>query len=439
MLENPSDKMWPGIGGPNVDYITLPPGRCPQKRWPRNLCVLGSTGSIGVNALKEAAAGNFRIRSLAAGKNITLLAEQAEIFQPALLAVAEEEDAALLGHALKGKCGARILFGSQGYRELARDGEADCVVCAQMGSAGLDGAIEAALAGKMIALANKESLVLAGGLLRKLCRHSGASILPVDSEHFALFQCSVGRGQTPLEFILTASGGPFRSMEARQFTTVTPEMALRHPNWSMGKKITIDSATLMNKGFEYIEARHLFGVDAKALSILVHPQSIIHSLVRFRDNGVLGQLGQPDMRLPIAACLSWPFEAKSSIAPLDLAAIGSLTFERPDADKFPCLKLAIEASDWPSEGAWQILGLNPAAIVLSAANDFAAQAFLEGKCSFPAIWELAAAALAKLVYNEPPCAAFNGDDSHLEIARQGLANIRNLEAATRTFVKDKLA
>ncbi|MBQ4125466.1 MAG: 1-deoxy-D-xylulose-5-phosphate reductoisomerase, partial [Desulfovibrio sp.] len=265
-----------------------------------------------------------------------------------------------------------ILTGPEGYRTIASIDGADTVLSAQSGAAGLAGTLAAALAGKVVCLANKESLVLAGDLLRRVCRATGASILPVDSEHFAIFDCLSGRKDDAERLVLTASGGPFRGRKAGELAAVTPEMALRHPNWNMGAKITVDSATLMNKALEFIEACQLYGVAPDRVEVLVHPQSIVHSLVVFRDQSQLSQLGVPDMRLPIGACLLWPRVDRPLAAPLDLAQAGTLTFERPDHEAFPALTLAKKAMQVRS-------GMS---VVLNGADEEAVKLFLEGRCAF---------------------------------------------------------
>lgn len=431
-------QLWPGIGGPVVDYISAPPD-LKKLSSPRSLCILGSTGSIGVNALEIAAKLSFKIWALAGGSNIRLLAEQAIRFQPQLLAVKDGHHADMLALELKNKCRAEIYWGVEGYKQLAADKGSDLVVCAQMGGIGLAGTLAAALSGKIIALANKESLALGGGLLRKICQVTGSSILPVDSEHYALFQCCSGRGQTPEKFVLTASGGPFLHKSLEELEKVSPEMALKHPNWKMGKKITVDSASLMNKGLELIEAVQLYGLTLDQVSILVHPQSVIHSLVQFNDNSCLAQLAIPNMKLPISACLTWPCNDKPFIEKLDLAKIGQLTFEQPDEARFPCLKLAREACACKPEGQWKIFGLNPAVIVLSSANEAAVGNFLENKCAFTDIPELIAKALQKLVYENAPSAFVTDKANIKQFVEDGYKNILRLEAEAKEYVAETLA
>lgn len=376
--------LWPGIGGPAIDYISNPPGDGFAGKFPRNVAILGSTGSIGCNALAviEQAPEKLKVAALAAGKNVELLATQAAIHRPPYLGIANRELGAKLSGLLPAAYNPHILTGQQGYAQLASIGIADCIISAQAGSAGLVATLAAALAGKTIALANKESLVLAGGLLRRICKESSAAILPVDSEHQAIFQCLAGRGQEICQIILTASGGPFLDWAAEKIAACRPEQALKHPTWKMGAKITIDSASLMNKGLEFIEAMHLFGIAPENIQILVHPQSIVHSLVRLRDNSLLAQLAAPDMKLAIAACLLWPQAEQSFIAPLDLASEPPLQFFRPDMDRFPCLALALRAAKSDPAKAWEEIGLNPSCIALNAANEAAVTGFLANEFRF---------------------------------------------------------
>ena len=282
--------------------------------------------------------------------------------------------------ALRKRMPVEILTGADGYARMAALPEVRMVLSAQVGAAGLAGTLAAALAGKVIALANKESLVLAGDLLRRVCTARGAVILPVDSEHNALFQCLAGRGQDARELILTASGGPFRGRRREDLLHVTREQALKHPNWSMGAKITIDSATMMNKALEVVEAYHLYGIPAGALRVAVHPQSVIHSLVRFRDGGLLAQMGPADMRLPIGHCLLWPECLSVNASGLDLFACGPLEFQEPDPEAFPAVSLA-----------WRALERRGGAcVVMNAANEAAVDLFLNGQCGFTDIADIIA-------------------------------------------------
>ena len=366
--------IWPGLDGPGIRYISAPPPAFWQKLKRRSLVILGSTGSIGRSALDvvDKRPGAFAVAGLACATSTAQLAEQALKYRPAHLAVLDEAAARRLEALLPAGYAPTILTGPEGYRTIASIDGADTVLSAQSGAAGLAGTLAAALAGKVVCLANKESLVLAGDLLRRVCRATGASILPVDSEHFAIFDCLSGRKDDAERLVLTASGGPFRGRKAGELAGVTPEMALRHPNWNMGAKITVDSATLMNKALEFIEACQLYGVSPDNVEVLVHPQSIVHSLVVFRDQSQLAQLGVPDMRLPIGACLLWPRVDRPLAAPLDLAQAGTLTFERPDHEAFPALTLAKKAMQVRA-------GMS---VVLNGADEEAVKLFLEGRCAF---------------------------------------------------------
>jgi 1-deoxy-D-xylulose-5-phosphate reductoisomerase len=348
---------------------------------PRHLAILGSTGSIGTSALKVVNKNPdaLRVVALAGARNMELLARQADTFRPARLGVLTAEKARELRSLLPAGYAPDILIGQEGYAALATLPEADLVLAAQVGAAGLVPALAAARAGKVLCLANKEALVLAGDLFRRTCADSGAVVLPVDSEHNALFQALAGHdGRQAERLILTASGGPFRSWTADQIRAVTPAQALRHPNWSMGAKISIDSATMMNKGLEIIEAVHLYGATPEEVDVVVHPQSIVHSLVEYADGSQLAHLGVPDMEIPIGYCLGYPQRLAIGLERLDLAKIGTLTFEAPDPVRFPCLRLAREAlaagSAYP--------------VVLNAANEVAVQAFLDGRITFPGIARL---------------------------------------------------
>ncbi len=368
-----------------IRYISSLPDSLPAL--PRALAILGSTGSIGVSALRvvDACPGSFSIAALAAARNVTLLAEQAAAYRPPFLAVLDEVAARELARLLPAGYSPTILTGPEGYAALASLDEADCVLSAQVGAAGLAATEAATRAGKLVALANKESLVLAGDLIRALAAKSGAVILPVDSEHNAIFQCLRGREDSVSRIILTASGGPFRGKSPEFLRGATPEQALAHPNWRMGPKISIDSATMMNKGLEIIEAHHLYGLPSERIDVLVHPQSLVHSLVEFHDGGLLAQIGQPDMRLPIAHCLAWPHTLDSGAPRCDLARAPALTFEEPDVSLFPCLTLARQAL---SKGG----GLP---VVLNAANEVAVARFLEGDIPFTGIANLVERALER--------------------------------------------
>jgi 1-deoxy-D-xylulose-5-phosphate reductoisomerase len=351
---------------------------------PRRIAILGSTGSIGEQTLDVVGRfpERYRVVALAAGRKLAKLAEQVRRFRPELVVVAEADAARELASRL-GPGGPRIASGAEGLLEVATH-PADLVVSALVGALGLEPTLAAIRAGRDVALANKEVLVMAGALVLREVRAHGVSLLPVDSEHSAIFQALAGqRGEDVARLVLTASGGPFRTWSEQEIAAASVEQALRHPNWDMGPKITIDSATLMNKGLEVVEARWLFDVPPERVDVLVHPQSIVHSRVEFVDGSVLAQLGLPDMRVPIAVALAHPERLPLDLDRLDLAAIGELRFEVPDRKRFPCLDLAYAALA-TSEAA-------PA--VLNAANEVSVAAFLAGRIRFPAIAAANAAVL----------------------------------------------
>ncbi len=347
----------------------------PRPSQPRCLVIMGSTGSIGTSALKviRQHPEKFRIAGLAGARNIELLAEQANEFRPDYLGVLDEQLAQKLKKQLDPGYSPEILAGSEGYSRLASLQEAETVLSAMVGAAGLLPTLEAVDKGKIVLLANKESLVLAGHLIRSGCEKSRAVILPVDSEHNALFQALQGHRAGELDsVIITASGGPFWGRKSSSLEDMKPEQALAHPNWSMGAKISIDSATMMNKGLELIEAHHLFGMPMDKVRVLVHPQSIVHALVQFCDGSVLAHMGVPDMQMPIAHCLGYPQRLDPGLEPLDLAACTELGFYRPDPGAFPCLELAVEAmKSGPSYP-----------VVLNAANEICVENFLAGRIGF---------------------------------------------------------
>jgi 1-deoxy-D-xylulose-5-phosphate reductoisomerase len=344
----------------------------------KRLSILGSTGSIGRNALKIAAAfpERFSVAALTAHTSVSRLAEQIQQFKPEKAAVRDADSAAELAALLGSGSAVDILHGPEGYAEAAALASADTVLTAMVGAAGLLPTLAAIDAGKDIALANKETLVMAGDIVMRRAREKGVRILPVDSEHSAIFQCLAGNRRQDLDrILLTGSGGPFRTLAADRFERIRVEDALAHPNWEMGQKITVDSSTLMNKGLEFIEARHLFGVPAGQIEVVIHPQSIVHSMVAFVDGSVVAQLGAPDMRGAIAYALSHPERLPLKLPVPDFAEIGSLTFEAPDLARFPCLALALEAS---RKG-----GSLPA--VLNAANEVAVAAFLDRQLAYTGI------------------------------------------------------
>jgi 1-deoxy-D-xylulose-5-phosphate reductoisomerase len=340
----------------------------------KRISILGSTGSIGRSTLSvvEQFPDRFKVVALAAGNNVELLEEQARRFRPVLVAVAGDAAAAVLKDRMR-DLKVTVLSGVEGMVRAAAVDEADVTVSAIVGTAGLIPTMAAISAGKSIALANKEVLVTAGELVMDECRKRKVSLLPVDSEHSAIFQCLLAGEQREIrKLIVTASGGPFREWPKKDLATATLAQALRHPNWSMGRKITIDSATLMNKGLEVIEARWLFGLPPEKIQVLVHPQSIVHSMVEYHDGAVVAQLGVPDMKGPIAYALSYP-ERLDGVSPsLDFARVGALTFEEPDLERFPCLAYAFDALEAG--------GSMPA--VLSAANEVAVRYFLEERIGY---------------------------------------------------------
>jgi len=344
----------------------------------KRLAILGSTGSIGRSALAvvDAHPSRLQVAALAAGDNAALLAEQIERYRPAVAAMATAAGLDRLRSTMGSAASPEVLSGSEGLVAVATHPDVDIVICASAGTAGLEAVLAAIDAGKTIALANKEVLVMAGELVTEAARRRGVSILPVDSEHNAIHQCLHGRNLHEVRrLILTASGGPFRELTPHDLERVGPEAALRHPTWQMGRKITIDSATLMNKGLEVIEAHWLFGVDADRIDVLIHPQSIVHSMVELNDGSVIAQLGVTDMRLPIQYACSYPDRWDTSLPTLDLARAGRLDFHEPAHDRFPCLALAYRAL--------RTGGTLP--VVLNAANEVAVEVFLEGKLGFTAI------------------------------------------------------
>ena len=357
----------------------------------KRISILGSTGSIGTQCL-DVISGNrdrFSVAALSCSKSIELLCRQIEEFSPAAVCVAEEADAAELS---KKYSGIEFFHGDEGLRAIAAMEDCDMVVNSLMGMRGLEPTMAAIEAGKDIAFANKETLVVGGQLVMDAVKRRGVKLLPVDSEHSAVFQCIQGSaGNEIRRLILTASGGPFRGYSAEQLKSVTLEQALAHPNWSMGKKITVDSATMMNKGLEYIEARWLFNASAQQMEVLIHPQSVIHSMVRYQDGSVLAQLGEPDMRTPIAHTMGWPQRLNSGVKPLDFCQLSNLSFSAPDYTRYPCLKLAMDAFD---------VG-QAATTTLNAANEESVAAFLHGDIRFTDIAAVNLAVLDKMDLQEP--------------------------------------
>lgn len=338
----------------------------------KKIAILGSTGSIGQSALDVVSRnqGSFKVVALAAGRNLDILEGQIKTFNPELVAIADKESASLLTQRVNSM---EILSGNEGMNRVASYDKADFVLSAIVGFAGLLPTLAAIKEGKTVGLANKESLVVAGEIVMKEARRTGAKIIPVDSEHSAVFQCLEGKNRDLVKrIILTASGGPFLGKSKQELNEVTVDDALKHPNWEMGRKITIDSATLMNKGLEVIEAHHLFGFSPDEIDVLIHPQSIVHSMVEFKDGSYIAQLSIPDMRGPIAYALSYPERIIDPMPSLDLSKVGKLTFSKPDIECFPCLSYAYDAI--------RAAGTMPA--VLNAANEVAVEAFLKREIGF---------------------------------------------------------
>lgn len=358
------------------------------------LTILGSTGSIGESTLDVVSRHpeKFRVFALAGHRQVDKLAAQCKQFRPEYAVVGDADHAAELEKKLKQEgIDTQVLYGAQALIDVASADEVSGVMCAIVGAAGLPSALAAAQKGKTIYLANKETLVVSGALFMETARQNGATVLPIDSEHNAIFQV-LPRDYTGRlnehginSIILTASGGPFLNTDLSTFDSITPEQAVKHPNWSMGRKISVDSASMMNKGLELIEAHWLFNCPPEKLEVVIHPQSVIHSMVRYRDGSVLAQLGNPDMRTPIAYCLGLPERIDSGVGELDFGALSALTFQKPDFDRFPCLKLAYQAMN--AGGA--------APCVLNAANEVAVAAFLDKRIKFADIAKVVAHCLAQ--------------------------------------------
>jgi 1-deoxy-D-xylulose-5-phosphate reductoisomerase len=384
----------------------------------------GSTGSIGCSTLDVVRHNpeHFRVVALVAGKNVTRMVEQCLEFSPRYAVMDDEASAKLLKTMLQQQ-GSRteVLSGQQAACDMAALEDVDQVMAAIVGAAGLLPTLAAIRAGKTILLANKESLVTCGRLFMDAVKQSKAQLLPVDSEHNAIFQSlpqpiQHNLGYADLEqngvvsILLTGSGGPFRETPLRDLATMTPDQACRHPNWSMGRKISVDSATMMNKGLEYIEARWLFNASASQMEVLIHPQSVIHSMVRYQDGSVLAQLGEPDMRTPIAHTMAWPNRVNSGVKPLDFCKLSALTFAAPDYDRYPCLKLAMEAFE---QG-------QAATTALNAANEITVAAFLAQQIRFTDIAALNLSVLEKMDMREPQCVddVLSVDANAREVARK---------------------
>ncbi|HEY5466813.1 MAG TPA: 1-deoxy-D-xylulose-5-phosphate reductoisomerase [Clostridia bacterium] len=385
------------------------------------IAILGSTGSIGTQTLEVAETLGIRVAALSAGRNIGRLYEQILRFHPRLASVADAEGARQLTSLLSSRTGRAypdaidIAWGEEGNRRVAETAEADTVVAAMVGIAGLDPVLAAIRAGKHIALANKETLVAGGAMVMPLCRQYGVRLLPVDSEHSAIWQCLWGNEEKAVRrILLTASGGPFRMLSSEDLAHVKVSEALAHPTWNMGGKITIDSATMMNKGLEVIEATWLFNIAADAVQVVVHPQSIVHSMVEFQDRSVMAQLGFPDMRLPIQVALTYPERVSGSCEafdPFDLRS-RNLTFEPPDKERFPCLELAYAAA--------RIGGSMPA--VLNSANEAAVGQFLSGSIGFSDIPRLVESCMGRHV-----------NDGVMQ--EPGFGDIMELDRWARAFVR----
>ena len=364
------------------------------------ISVLGSTGSIGRNTLDVIRQNpRFEVYALSAHRNIELLLDQCKMFQPRYAVVTDEINAVRFAKLLESSnCKTELLRGNGSLERIASDDDVEIVMAAIVGAAGLESTLAAVAAGKRVLLANKESLVMAGELFMDSALHSGATIIPIDSEHNAVFQCLPAKSQSPEssrlneveKITLTASGGPFLTRSLEQFDTITPQQACKHPNWSMGRKISVDSATMMNKGLELIEAGHLFDVNFDQLEVLIHPQSIVHSMVYYRDGSVLAQLANPDMRIPIAHGLAWPERMTLGTERLNLAEIARLEFQTPDLERFPCLRLGFDAAKMGGS----------APVVLNAANEEVVAAFLEGAIRFTQI-----PAIIETVMSKMPCEA----------------------------------
>ena len=365
----------------------------------KRLAILGSTGSIGANTLDVVARhpDRFEVSALAAGKNVERLAAQCVAHRPRIAVMTDASAAERLRGVLKAQAPeVEVLSGSEALEAVAAHAEVDSVMAAIVGAAGLPATLAAARAGKEVLLANKEALVMSGALFMKAVEEGGGALLPIDSEHSAIFQ-SLPRGfrcgregeferAGARKLLLTASGGPFRTTPLERLERVTPQQACAHPNWVMGPKISVDSATMMNKGLEVIEAHWLFGAPLESIQVVVHPQSVIHSMVEYLDGSVVAQLGAPDMRTPIACALAWPERIESGVEPLDFTTLGSLEFARLDAARFPCVRLAMEAI---RQG-----GTAPAA--LNAANEIAVESFLAGRLRFTQIAQVIESVLAEV-------------------------------------------
>jgi 1-deoxy-D-xylulose-5-phosphate reductoisomerase len=389
------------------------------------ISVLGSTGSIGLNTLDVIARhpGRFGVYALAANSSVDVMLEQCQSFEPRYAVMMEEAAAEALRRRLPAACSTEVLQGAEGLSAVVTAAEVDAVMAAIVGAAGLPSTLAAARAGKTVLLANKESLVMGGHLLMQAVHEAGARLLPIDSEHNAIFQCMpVDDLANPSlkgvsKVLLTASGGPFRDWSLDRMREATPDQACAHPNWSMGRKISVDSASLMNKGLEFIEACWIFDLAPDMVEVVVHPQSIIHSMVQYKDGSVLAQMGNPDMRTPIAYGLGWPERLVSGVAPLDMVATARLDFEAPDEARFPCLRLAREA----------VAAGGTAMAVCNAANEIAVAAFLDGTLRFTDIARVIEHTLERVSIVEPTALSVveAADAEAREVACGFMASVQN--------------
>ena len=377
----------------------------------KSTAILGSTGSIGRQSVAVCEHLGIRVSAMTTNRNVDLLLEQAARLKPEYVAAFDEAASAKLREALSGSGITVGAHGEEGLRAAAVWENTDCVVTAVSGAVGLRPTLDAIGAKRRIALANKETLVCAGSIVMARARETGAEIVPVDSEHSAIFQCLNGRRGELRKILLTGSGGPFRGWTRERTKDVTPERAVKHPNWSMGAKISVDSATMMNKGLEFIEAMHLFGVTPDDIEVLIHPESVVHSAVELVDGTVIAQLGVPDMSLPIQYALTWPERCESESGRLDLTAMSGLHFMKPDLERMPCLALAMDCA---RRG-----GNAPA--VMSAANEVAVGMFLSGKLGYNEIYESVEYALGRIGF----------------IAEPSLEDILSSDGEARTLVKER--
>ncbi|UCB54368.1 MAG: 1-deoxy-D-xylulose-5-phosphate reductoisomerase [Thiotrichales bacterium] len=393
----------------------------------RAITILGSTGSIGQNTLDVVSRhpDRYSVVALTANTDVDTLEQQCLRWQPQFAVMADQDCAQQLSERLKtGAEETRVLFGVEGLKQVSSLEQVDTVVAGIVGAAGLQPVLSAAESGKRILLANKEALVMSGRLFMDAVHRNGAVLLPVDSEHNAIFQCMppqlpASPQQSGINrILLTASGGPFRTTPLEQFRDITPQQAVSHPNWVMGHKISVDSATMMNKGLEVIEAHWLFNLPQDMIEVVIHPQSIIHSMVSYTDGSILAQLGNPDMRTPIAHCLAWPERIDSGVEPLDIFDVANLEFEKPDLQRFPCLKLCYQAMQ--AGGS--------ASIALNAANEIAVEAFLQNKIAFTSIAGIIQAVLGEITITDTGTLEeiLAADQSAREIARSRIHHLQTV-------------